>query len=91
MPRYGRLNVDYLGSWSERDDPGGPMWALNLMRYRERADYADGRETDLTGAEADDLYLQVRPPRRLPLLERTNRRRFSRPLVAVRLWRPSLG
>ena len=22
------------------------MWALNLMKYRERADYADGRQTD---------------------------------------------
>jgi len=32
------------------------MWALNLMRYRERAEYADGRTTDLTGVEADDVY-----------------------------------
>lgn len=32
------------------------MWALNLMKYRERADYADGRESTLTGAEADDVY-----------------------------------
>ena len=33
------------------------MWALNLMQYRERADYADGRESDLTGAEADEVYM----------------------------------
>lgn len=32
------------------------MWALNLMQYRERADYTDGRETELSGAEADDVY-----------------------------------
>ena len=32
------------------------MWALNLMKYRARADYADGRETTLTGQEADDVY-----------------------------------
>jgi len=32
------------------------MWALNLMRYREQAEYADGRATDLTGAGADDVY-----------------------------------
>ena len=57
MPRYGTLNSDYLASWFERDEPGGPMWALNLMKYRERAEYADGRETNLTGAEADDVYL----------------------------------
>jgi len=56
MPRYGTINSAYLASWFEREEPGGPMWALNLMRYRERADYADGRETALTGAEADDVY-----------------------------------
>ena len=56
MPRYGTINSDYIASWFQRDDPGGPMWALNLMLYRERAEYADGRETDLTGAEADDVY-----------------------------------
>jgi hypothetical protein len=32
------------------------MWALNLMRYRPRAQYPNGRATDLTGWEADDLY-----------------------------------
>jgi len=56
MPRYGTVNSDYIASWFEREDPGGPMWALNLMQYRERADYADGRETDLSGAEADEVY-----------------------------------
>ena len=56
MPRYGAINSDYIASWFQREEPGGPMWALNLMQYRERADYADGRETGLTGAEADDAY-----------------------------------
>ncbi len=56
MPRYGTINSDYLASWFQREDPGGPMWALNLMQYRERAEYADGRQTDLSGAEADDVY-----------------------------------
>ena len=56
MSRYGTINSDYLASWLGRDEPGGPMWALNLMKYREKADYADGRETELTGAEADDIY-----------------------------------
>lgn len=56
MPRYGTINSDYIASWFQRKDPGGPMWALNLMQYRERAEYADGRETDLTGAGADDVY-----------------------------------
>lgn len=56
MPRYGTVNSEYLASWFQREEPGGPMWALNLMKYRERAEYADGRETDLTGVEADDVY-----------------------------------
>ena len=56
MPRYGQLNESYIASWFERDDPGGPMWALNLMKYRERAEYADGRESSISGMEADDVY-----------------------------------
>ncbi|WP_419849099.1 hypothetical protein [Candidatus Poriferisocius sp.] len=56
MPRYGVLNDAYLGSWLQRDEPGGPMWALNLMKYRPVADYRDGRETSLSGIEADDVY-----------------------------------
>jgi hypothetical protein len=34
----------------------GPFFMFNLIKYRERAQYADGRETDLTGREADALY-----------------------------------
>ena len=56
MPRYGKINHDYIASWFEREDPGGPMWALNLMKYRERAEYADGRVSELTGAQADEVY-----------------------------------
>ncbi len=56
MPRYGQLNEPYIASWFARDEPGGPMWALNLMKYRERAEYADGRESSISGMEADDVY-----------------------------------
>ncbi|MCC7268371.1 MAG: hypothetical protein IT546_13690 [Caulobacteraceae bacterium] len=52
---YGTPNTDYVRTWRERADPR-PMWALNLMRYRPKAQYPDGRATDLTGWEADDLY-----------------------------------
>ena len=34
----------------------GPFYNVNLIRYRERAVYSDGRETDLTGREANALY-----------------------------------
>lgn len=56
MPRYGTVNSEYISSWFARDEPGGPMWALNLMKYREQADYEDGRDVSMTGAEADDAY-----------------------------------
>jgi len=56
MPDYGKLNQQYFASVLERDEPGGPMWALNLMKYRSAAQYEDGRETTLTGQEADDAY-----------------------------------
>jgi len=56
MPRYGKLNESYIASWFARDEPGGPMWALNLMKYHKRAEYADGRESSISGMEADDVY-----------------------------------
>ena len=36
--------------------PEGSLFMLNLLKFRELAVYADGRETDLTGAEAYSLY-----------------------------------
>jgi len=56
MPRYGSINEQYMASWFRRDEPGGPMWALNLMKYRKRAEYADGRESTRSGIEADNEY-----------------------------------
>jgi uncharacterized protein (DUF1330 family) len=59
-PRYGSLNLDYIATWATIPDHE-PMWALNLMHYRESADYRDGRETTLTGQQADDLYAPLEP------------------------------
>ncbi len=55
--RYGTVDDEYaqrLASTPVGQD--GPVWMVNLMRYRDRADYADGRPTELTGQQADDLY-----------------------------------
>jgi uncharacterized protein (DUF1330 family) len=38
--------------------PEGELFMLNLLKFKERAEYADGRETDLTGAEAYGLYAE---------------------------------
>ena len=55
--RYGTLNTQYAavlaGTPPERD---GPIWMVNFMRYRPVADYPDGRQSTISGREADDLY-----------------------------------
>ena len=39
-------------------DIEGPVSMVNLLKFKEKAEYADGRETDLSGAEAYALYGQ---------------------------------
>jgi uncharacterized protein (DUF1330 family) len=56
-PRYGTLDREYgikLATTAPEDD--GPIWMVNLMKYREVAQYADGRDLQISGQEADDLY-----------------------------------
>ena len=39
-------------------EPGhdGPIYMLNLLKFKEQAEYQDGRDTDLSGAEAYGIY-----------------------------------
>lgn len=37
--------------------PEGPICMVNLLKFRPRAEYDDGRESQLTGREAYDLYV----------------------------------
>ena len=46
---------DQVKAALSRDD-GRPICMLNLLKFREQACYADGRETALTGAQAYALY-----------------------------------
>ena len=39
---------------NEPDD--GPVFMINLFKFRDRAEYADGRDTDLSGIEAYQIY-----------------------------------
>jgi hypothetical protein len=48
--------------------PGDPpVTVVHLLDFRDRAEYPDGRPTDLTGREAFTLYEQARAPQALPL------------------------
>jgi hypothetical protein len=56
-PRYGTVDREYgMKLATAPPDEDGPVWMVNLMKYREVADYADGRESAISGREADDLY-----------------------------------
>jgi len=55
--RYGKINTRMVGAWARlAPEDDGPFWALNLMKYRDVASYADGREGKRSGREADDEY-----------------------------------
>jgi hypothetical protein len=54
-PRYGELNpVQALRMIDVEED--APFYMVNFVKFRERADYLDGRDTELTGAGAGALY-----------------------------------
>jgi hypothetical protein len=61
--RYGTPNWEMIGRWLELSpDEDGPFWALNLMKYRDVADYGDAGETSArSGREADDAYAPLGP------------------------------
>lgn len=54
QPGYGVVDRTYgLRLATTPPDQDGPVWMVNLMRYHERARYADG---GASGREADDRY-----------------------------------
>lgn len=60
--RYGTINTALVSRWLKLDlADDGPFWALNLMKYRERADYGEGNGPPISGREADDAYTPREP------------------------------
>jgi hypothetical protein len=56
-PRYGQPNFEYIAKMAATPpEEDGPVYMVNLMKYRASADYADGNPTGRTGREADDAY-----------------------------------
>ena len=58
--RYAKPNGELIKSMlTTPPEEDGPFYAVNLMKYREHADYADGRSTALSGRQADDQYAPI--------------------------------
>ena len=59
-PRYGVVDIEYAKRLATtKPDQDGPVWMVNLMHYRESADYQDGQESQISGRQADDIYSPV--------------------------------
>ncbi|MBL8776266.1 MAG: hypothetical protein JNK12_10055 [Acidimicrobiales bacterium] len=61
-PSYGTPNFEMISRWFQlppEDDT--PFWAVNLMKYKARADYGDDGDQGRTGREADDAYTPYGP------------------------------
>ena len=39
-----------------KEDDGTPVHMVNLLKFKDKAEYEDGRETDLTGQQAYAIY-----------------------------------
>ena len=48
-------NQSQLDGFNDAGQPG-PIYMVNLLKFKEKASYADGRETQLSGAEAYAVY-----------------------------------
>ena len=53
---YGEINQDQIRRMLLQSPTDGPFYMVNLIEFRDQAEYPDGRETDLTGREANNLY-----------------------------------
>lgn len=59
-PSYGKVNTDYAKQmFKTAPEDDGPVWMVNLMKYRGEAVYADGTK-GVSGKEADDRYAPVK-------------------------------
>ena len=55
--RYGKVNHAYgMRLANTPPDEDGPIWMVNLMKYRDMADYGEGGGPAISGRQADDEY-----------------------------------
>jgi hypothetical protein len=54
---FGTIDFAYAQHLATRPpEEDGPIWMVNFMRYKERADYGEGADSGISGHEADDRY-----------------------------------
>ncbi len=59
---FGQLHQATVERWLRLDpEDDSPVWMLNLMKYREVADYGDRRPGTISGRQADDAYAPLGP------------------------------
>lgn len=51
-------NEEQLAGFTE-PGPDGPIYMVNLLKFKAKAEYADGRASDLSGQEAYAIYGQA--------------------------------
>lgn len=52
-------NREQMKGFFEEDSDNRPVFMINLLKFREKAEYKDGRETSLSGSEAYALYGEI--------------------------------
>jgi hypothetical protein len=56
----GTVDYAYAGQMATTPpEDDGPVWMVNFMRYKERADYGEAGDSGISGREADDRYAPV--------------------------------
>ena len=51
-------NREQMKGFFENTDDKEPIYMLNLLKFKEKAEYKDGRENNLTGREAYTIYAE---------------------------------
>ena len=52
-------NREQMKGFFEEGNDDQPIYMINLLKFKEKAEYKDGRETSLSGREAYALYAEI--------------------------------
>jgi hypothetical protein len=52
-------NREQMKGFFEEGNDDQPIYMINLLKFKEKAEYKDGRETSLSGREAYALYGEI--------------------------------